>query len=124
MKLLLVYNANSGKLNAALDSLHKLVSPATYSCALCSLTHGNFQIRQNWKAFLGRTAIPIELIHKDEFQKDFPNTYRSFELPIILISQGEDLQVFLTAAEIAKLNDECELIKEIDSRWDQFQADR
>ncbi len=122
--MMLVYNANSGKLNAALDSLHKLVSPATYSCALCSLTHGNYKIRRNWKAFLDRSAIPIEVIHKDEFQKDFPNAYKSIELPVILIWQRQDAQVFLTAAEIIGLNDECELIEEIESRWDQFQADR
>ena len=34
MKLIFVYNANSGKLSAALDIAHKIISPSTYQCRL------------------------------------------------------------------------------------------
>jgi hypothetical protein len=40
MKLLFVYNADSGLAAALFDSAHKLLSPQTYACNLCALTHG------------------------------------------------------------------------------------
>ena len=43
MKLIFVYNAGSGKLNALFDMAHKIVSPTTYECSLCALTHDAFQ---------------------------------------------------------------------------------
>ncbi len=51
MKLIFVYNANAGKLSAALDIAHKIISPSTYQCNLCSLTHGTFTERDVWKKF-------------------------------------------------------------------------
>ena len=41
-KLLFVYNVNSGKLNILFGIVHKIISPSTYTCELCSLTHGVF----------------------------------------------------------------------------------
>ena len=38
--LLFVYNADGGVVERTLDYLHKLTSPATYSCSLCALTYG------------------------------------------------------------------------------------
>ena len=51
MKLLFVYNANSGKLSALLDGLHKMVSPSTYDCNLCAMTFGHFLEDPTWKEF-------------------------------------------------------------------------
>ena len=39
MKLIFVYNAKSGKLNALFDIAHKIVKPETYQCSLCAITH-------------------------------------------------------------------------------------
>ncbi|NJM95354.1 MAG: GTPase, partial [Acaryochloridaceae cyanobacterium CSU_5_19] len=41
-RLIFVYNANSGGINTALDIAHKLLSPSTYRCNLCRLTHDTF----------------------------------------------------------------------------------
>ncbi len=38
--LLFVYNADSGLVAGLFDSAHKLLSPSTYQCQLCTLTHG------------------------------------------------------------------------------------
>ncbi len=45
MDLIFVYNADSGKLNVLFDVGHKIVSPGTYKCDLCTLTHGTFTER-------------------------------------------------------------------------------
>ena len=43
-QLIFVYRANSGPTSLALDFIHKIVSPKTYSCNLCNVTYGNFSI--------------------------------------------------------------------------------
>ena len=40
--LLFVYNAKSGIANVLVDISHKLLSPETYSCNLCVITHNTF----------------------------------------------------------------------------------
>jgi len=44
-KLIFVYNADSGLLNAMKDWAHKIVSPETYPCSLCALTYNNLGMR-------------------------------------------------------------------------------
>jgi hypothetical protein len=51
MNLLFVYNANSGKLNAAFDMAHKAISPSTYKCSLCALTHNPLKEKKEWVDF-------------------------------------------------------------------------
>ena len=36
----MIYNADGGLVNGALDLLHKTFSPATYACRLCDVTYG------------------------------------------------------------------------------------
>jgi hypothetical protein len=48
-QLIFVYNADSGGLNTLFDIAHKVVSPETYSCSLCMLTHGVLSERTAWK---------------------------------------------------------------------------
>jgi hypothetical protein len=40
MKLLFVYNADSGLFNSIAEAAHKIVSPQTYRCDLCRITYG------------------------------------------------------------------------------------
>ena len=42
MELIFIYNAQKGRLNSLIDYIHKTVSPGTYSCNLCAITH-NFK---------------------------------------------------------------------------------
>jgi len=44
MELILVNNAKNGVFNKAIDFAHKIVSPQTYECSLCSITYGNFTV--------------------------------------------------------------------------------
>jgi hypothetical protein len=65
--LLFVYNADSGKLNALKDYVHKIVKPSTYPCSLCAVTYGNLGMKSEWKVFVAGLGIPTEFLHRDEF---------------------------------------------------------
>jgi hypothetical protein len=67
-KIIFVYNADSGFLNLYKNALHKWLSPATYPCMLCELTHGNFTEDRDWRIFHKSLPLPSEFLHKDEFK--------------------------------------------------------
>ena len=68
MKLIFVYNANSGLLNTLRDIGHKTISPQTYQCNLCDLTHGLLKERKQWREFKETATVEMEFLHKDECQ--------------------------------------------------------
>jgi len=70
--LLFVYNADSGFFNTLADIGHKLISPATYPCQLCAITHGVLTERGAWRDFIATLDLPCEFLHRDQFLKRFP----------------------------------------------------
>ena len=72
-KLIFVYNADSGLFNTVTDIAHKILSPKTYDCQLCAITHGIFSVRENWVSFLEELDAGCEFLHKDEFAKTYPD---------------------------------------------------
>ena len=117
MQLLFVYNARSGKLNALFDSVHKIMSPSTYSCRLCTLTHGVFQERSLWKDFRENSGIEMLFFHRDEFLQKYGEVLEAkFSYPVILRKTEERLEVFMTKEELNALSSETELIKRINAR--------
>lgn len=115
--LLFVYNARSGTLNALLDGVHKIVSPSTYSCNLCALTHGAFQEREIWKAFRQSTALNLEFYHRDEFLQNYAAEKNGlWEFPVILSKTETGLNVFLSKEELETLNTEAALIQAIKAK--------
>jgi hypothetical protein len=101
-KLIFVYNADSGKWNAYLDVAHKLFSPDTYPCSLCDLTYGIFKIRPEWDDFVKKSPIPLEFLHKDEFQTQYPQ-FKDLPLPVVLKQQQNDCSLFINHAELAEI---------------------
>src|SRR4030067_16255 len=77
--LIFVYNADSGFVNTLLDIGHKIVSPQTYACNLCAITHSTFSMRDEWKNFVAGLGIPIEFLPRDELEKQYG--LRAPELP-------------------------------------------
>jgi len=101
MKLIFVYNANSGTVNGYKDVLHKILSPNTYECSLCDITFGIFSENKRWKKFRETSNIEMKFLHKDEFLK----TYRSkwlpkYDFPVILSEEKEQLEIFMASEEI------------------------
>jgi hypothetical protein len=70
-KLVFVYNAQSGILNAVKDSLHKTFAPKTYQCNLCAVTFGSVTMKREWKRFVENLDITVEFLHIDEFESRY-----------------------------------------------------
>ena len=115
MKYIFVYNADKGFFNALADSAHKILSPSTYECQLCQLTHGSFGMKKEWKDFLNseKSSNEWKFYHRDEFMKLHPE--KAFDLPAIFIQNEQDLNLLVTADTLQKmnsLNELADLLKE------------
>lgn len=82
-KLIFVYNADSGLFNTVSDIAHKILSPRTYACQLCALTHGYFSIREEWVEFLQELDADCTFMHRNEFKNAYPQ--QPLELPAVYI---------------------------------------
>ena len=94
--LVFVYNADRGFFNMMADISHKVLSPSTYPCNLCALTHGAFSIRKEWRDFLAKIKPPLTFLHRDEFRKEFK---LEDDLPAIYIKdlRTDNLRPFINA---------------------------
>ena len=111
--LIFIYNASGGKLSAAMDIAHKVISPGTYKCDLCQLTHGVFKERAAWTAFKQRSSVKMEFYHKDEWSELGGDAYT---FPVILKRSGDACTVYMSADEIALQSDIEMLISSIEER--------
>ena len=98
MKLLFVYNAKTGFFNKSADWLHKAISPSTYACSLCSLSHTNFKEKEDWTNELGKLNEEIEFYYKDEFIKKYNLT--NLEFPLVGTFINEGFKILLSSSEI------------------------
>jgi hypothetical protein len=97
--LLFVYNADGGLFNLLADMAHKALSPQTYACRLCALTHGAFGMRDDWKRFLQGVESPKVFLHRDEFRR----AYGLDDVALPAVFRKEDdgrVEPLLTAIEI------------------------
>ncbi len=117
-RLILVYNADSGLLNAVKDAVWKVVRPATYPCSLCALTYGWVSMHGRWRRFLGSVPFAKAFHHKDDFATAFPDVTAA--LPAILLAEGKAApRVLVSAAELDALPDLDALIALVAARLEQ-----
>ena len=115
--MVFVWNADAGWQHALLDSLHKVVSPQTYSCKLCQLTYGIAGPKTRWSRFLKTIEHPIEFYHRDEFQgTPMAQQLPGLELPAVLVYRAEKWQLFLSRSEIEQFQDLEALLAELNNR--------
>lgn len=112
MKLIFVYNAKSDKINAAIGFAHKIISPSTYSCSLCMLTHSSYGERKEWKTFLDTIEADIEFYHSDEFEKNY--TSINIEYPVVLRKAGKELEIIFDNQRLSTFKDIDEMIVELE----------
>ena len=96
--LIFVYNADSGFVNTLLDIGHKIVSPQTYSCNLCAITHSTFRMRDEWKQFVAGLGMPVEFLHRDDLGKKYG--IRDVTLPAVFRKNNGTLEAWVTREEI------------------------
>lgn len=110
MKILFVYNADSGRLNSILDIAHKVINPSTYSCSLCSLTHNAFKEKTEWANFKASSKHDLQFLHKNEFKAQYS---ARFEYPVILdITEG--MKVVFSKLELERFKNVKDLIAGIE----------
>ena len=97
MKLIFVYNADSGLANTVKDIGQKLFSPQTYGCLLCSLTHGTFRENPKWKSFRESAGTEMLFLHRDEFEQQYG---KKLDYPVIQ-KEGASLDVVISKEEMA-----------------------
>lgn len=101
-KLIFVYNADSGILNALKDWAHKIVSPGTYGCSLCALTYDNLGMRRPWREFIKELGYEVEFLHRDELANKHGIT--DVPLPAAFIQQGDELKLWIKCETMDALN--------------------
>ena len=92
-KLIFVYNADSGLLNAMKDWAHKIVSPETYGCSLCALTYDNLGMRRPWREFIKELGYEVEFLHRDELAEQYG--INDVPLPATFILQNGKLKLWI-----------------------------
>jgi len=119
-KLLFIYNADSGIRNAIVDVAHKVLSPSTYSCSLCQLTHGAFSEKKVWQKFredLEAKGTRLEFLHKDEFGKKYRSKFgHKFTYPIVLIEGNSGFEILVRTQELETLETAQNLINVVKER--------
>ncbi|GAA4270818.1 GTPase [Aquimarina gracilis] len=108
-KLVFVYNATSDFVSKSLDLAHKIIRPSTYSCDLCSLTHGNFSEKKVWKDFRENIKAELVFMYKDEFLKSYPDV-KGYDFPVIFQEKDYELDLVLDSKEMAGIQSIKELI--------------
>ena len=111
MNLVFVYNADSGVFNTLADIAHKLISPASYQCNLCNLTHGYFNMRDVWIEFLHDLESDVEFLHRDEYIRQYGES--EIGLPAIFVKESEQLKLWIDKEVINQVASTDELMEMI-----------
>ncbi len=120
-RLLCVYNADTGLIQALMHAVHKQFRPETYPCSLCALTYGAVSMRGNWKEFWQSLDAQVDFYHRDDFTVDFPKYgtggEREVALPVIMIDEADsELRVFISNEELDAMADVNELMAKVEQR--------
>jgi len=113
-KLLFVYNAEAGIVAGLMDSIHKTLSPSTYSCSLCAITYGAFAMDARWKSWLKTLPYEAVFYHRPDFRAAFPRV--EVGLPAILRETDGVVVPLMTAEEIASASTVDALIAALETK--------
>ncbi len=100
-------------MNGMMDSLHKTISPGTYECALCAITHGFFTMDKAWRAYLKALPIEAAFFHRKDFAETYPGA--DVTLPAILLDRNGALLELVAAQQMKSLSDVNALSQTLDT---------
>lgn len=95
-RLIFVFSADSGTLNAVLDSAKKLLR--IKGCTLCAITHGLAGEKSEWRDCKEELGVPIDYVHRDEISEHLRGVVGD-KLPCVVARTGEDF-VFLLGPDV------------------------
>ena len=107
-EIIFIYNAKSGTVNSLIDWAHKIVSPDTYECSLCSLTYDNLGKRAEWITFLRELKIKTSFIYKDHILNN--QGLKDASLPCAYFKESNDMKLLISPDEMNAYQDLDELI--------------
>jgi hypothetical protein len=91
--LIFVYNANSGKISAFLDSAKKVLM--VEGCALCTITHGVLGERNEWKECQEELGVPVSYYHRNDLSPTLKRVVNE-RFPCILAQIGTHYMMLLS----------------------------
>ncbi len=92
-RLVLVFDASSGKLSAWVDSARKIFR--LKGCALCSITHGLAGEKDDWKDCQAELGVPVEYLHRDELVGDLKALVGD-RMPCVVAETDDEPLIILT----------------------------
>lgn len=84
--------------NTLLHAAHKLFSPQTYDCNLCTIINSPMGMRKPWKEFLNNLGFEYEFIHSHELAAKY--RINDIELPAIFIKRDKLMELRIDAKAI------------------------
>jgi hypothetical protein len=114
MRLVFVYNGDSGIASGLIHYIHKVVSPSTYKCSLCALTYSAFGRRADWERYLARLETAPVVLHRDEFRALHPAALDP--LPAVFLDREGTLELVLGKVDLDACRDLEELTEALDAR--------
>ncbi|MEW6738146.1 MAG: hypothetical protein AB1489_43130 [Acidobacteriota bacterium] len=96
--LIFVYNGDSGLFNTLSHVAHKIFSPQTYPCNLCTIINSPLGMRKEWKQFLKELDTPYEFLHTDELKNHYG--IEDIPLPAIFSKGIKSLEILIDAKSI------------------------
>lgn len=88
MEIQFIYNAKNNVASSIFDLAHKIISPETYQCNLCKLTHGAFTESKKFKEL--KQKYNITLWHIDDYETNFKKE-KSYPLIILRDEKGSEI---------------------------------
>ncbi|MCI0602794.1 hypothetical protein L0156_07245 [bacterium] len=95
-RLILIYNADSGKWNTLVDIARKLLS--IDECDLCSITYGALGEKREWKDCKEELALRVDTFHRDEIRGTSLEQF-STSLPSVIAETEEGKMALLLSNE-------------------------
>ncbi len=114
IKLIFIYNADSGPISLMKDFFHKVLKPSTYECNLCAVSFGNFGMKKEWKNYINNLDIPIEFLHRDQFLRQY--NVKGAKFPSAYLQRESELELFIPQDRMNEVQSVEELIKKVNEK--------
>ena len=92
-RLVLVFDASSGRMSAFVDSVKKVLTIG--GCSLCAITHGLAGEKEEWKSCREELGVPVDYLHRDEVPAALKKQVEG-QLPCVVAQVGTEYVILLT----------------------------